>query len=398
VNVSKLYAVPLALACLALVALAGAVRAENVDPNNDDSQRAWSENAGWINAEPANCSNCGLQVGTDKLTGWMWGESTGWINLHCSNNYGPACAGSPAGTWGVTKTPAGALGGFAWGENAGWINFSCQNRHPTPTCASVGNYGVSINPPTGVFSGYAWGENIGWISFSDTAPVAYRVQTLPDTDSDGILNDIDLDDDGDKVFDVDEDDAACDGDSLNPAIRPERLDGVFAGVSDDGDLAIDEALPAGSSGFDCDGDGWKGNQENLIYNDAPSTGRDQDPCGDNGWPSELTGVSNTLNIADIGSFLSPARPFDGHVGPSGITSYNKFNHTLDDTAPFDGVSGIEAPMARWNLANPPHTGTTAINIGDLGALINGGVPSPARPPMFGGLPAFFTSGGLCPWP
>ena len=26
--------------------------AENIDPDNDDSQYAWAENVGWINAEP----------------------------------------------------------------------------------------------------------------------------------------------------------------------------------------------------------------------------------------------------------------------------------------------------------------------------------------------------------
>jgi hypothetical protein len=265
----------------------------------------------------------------------------------------------------------------------------------------------------------------------------------PDSDNDGDPNSTDPDDDNDKVFDIDEgecrDDVdgpdantlvndgcpqigptgesgaqctsstdsdadgyindgcpgmsepvACGGDPLSPARSPERLDTIG---DDDGDGATNEALPAGSSTFDCDGDGWKGNQENLIYNDAPGTGRDQDPCGNNGWGSDLTGASNTLNIADIGSFLSPARGVDDGHG-----TFNKFSHTLDDTAPFNGVSGIEATMARWNLATPPHDGITAINIADLNSLLTGAVGSPARPPMFGGQQAFFTSGGVCPFP
>ena len=38
------------------------VPAENIDPINDGSQYAWGENVGWMNAEPANCSSCGVQV------------------------------------------------------------------------------------------------------------------------------------------------------------------------------------------------------------------------------------------------------------------------------------------------------------------------------------------------
>jgi hypothetical protein len=76
---------------------------------------------------------------------------------------------------------------------------------------------------------------------------------------------------------------------------------------------------------------------------------------------------------------------DGH----GV--FNKFNHPLDD----DGNTVIDAAMARWNLQPPPHLATTLMNIGDLNALITGAVGSGARPPMFGGQPAFFTNGGMC---
>lgn len=215
-----------------------------------------------------------------------------------------------------------------------------------------------------------------------------------DTDGDGISDDVDADDEGDRVNDVDE--GPCGGHPLNANRRPERIDGTFGGADDDGDTEIDEALPTGSSGFDCDGDGWNGNQENLIYGDEPSTGRDQDPCGVNGWAAELSGVSNSLNIADINSFLSPLRASnDGHG------TFKKFNHTLDD----DGVPGIDSDMARWNLSVPPHLAITAINIGDLNGLITGAPGSAARPPMFNGLLAFFTDpdgagplvAGQCPW-
>jgi len=194
----------------------------------------------------------------------------------------------------------------------------------------------------------------------------------------------------------------CGGDPLSPARRPERIDGAFLATDDDADGSMNEVLPAGSSGLDCDGDGWPGDQENLLYGNAPTTVSNQDPCGNNGWPTDLA-ANNALNIADIGSFLNPPRsglnpPVDAH------SAFNKFSHPLDDWGaggPGGGMSPdgtIDPEMARWNLQMPPHAATTAINIGDLNSLITGAAGSPARPPMFNGQQAFFTDGGMCPWP
>ena len=99
------------------------VAAKTIDPTNDDSQYAYTENVGWLDAEPNGDSGSGVQV-------------------------------DDAG-----------LSGFLWAENVGWINFA-------PTSG-----GVNIDPQTGEFSGTAWGENIGWITFADDSPVAYGVNT-----------------------------------------------------------------------------------------------------------------------------------------------------------------------------------------------------------------------------
>jgi hypothetical protein len=58
------------------------------------------------------------------------------------------------------------------------------------------------------------------------------------------------------------------------------------------------------------------------------------------------------------------------------------------------VPDVQDPdIARWDLQP-----SNLIDIGDLNA-INPGVEAPtARPPMFGGQPAFFTNGGQCPFP
>jgi hypothetical protein len=103
------------------------------------------------------------------------------------------------------------------------------------------------------------------------------------------------------------------------------------------------------------------------------------PCGSGGWPADLV-ADNRLNIADLNSFLFPLR---------GNGSFNKFGHPVPD--PSDGN------IARWNLSPD-----TTINIGDLNAL-NPAVSAPsARPPMFGGQPAFFANAGNgvggCPLP
>jgi len=204
-----------------------------------------------------------------------------------------------------------------------------------------------------------------------------------DADGDGIPDSADTSDtDGDSVADFVE--HFCASAANDGARRPERLD---TPGDDDGDTIANEPLPGGSATFDCDGDGWTGAQEMSIFG-AAGTARDQDPCGNNGWASDLTG-NNILNIADIVSFLSPPRPDDGHG------TFNKFNHPLDD----DGDTVVDPLMARWNLQNSPADGpATVINIADLNSLLTGAVGSPARPPMFGGQQAFFTSGGTCPWP
>jgi len=139
--------------------------AENIDPNEDDSQYAYGENVGWLNFEPS--QGDGTQVSQTQLTGYVWAENIGWIILSCENT-------GSCGTvnYGVTNDGAGNLSGYAWSENAGWISFSCNN---TSSCITV-NYGVTIDSD-GNFNGYAWAENIGWINFglADYYVVACKV-------------------------------------------------------------------------------------------------------------------------------------------------------------------------------------------------------------------------------
>jgi len=218
------------------------------------------------------------------------------------------------------------------------------------------------------------GDGDGFPGGVDNCPAEPNPSQM-DTDGDGAGDACDADDDGDLVYDTDE--AACGSDPLLASRRPERIDGAFAGVDDDGDAAIDEALPAGAEAFDCDGDGYLGSEENNVY--QPSTQGDQDPCGANsspptvpaspiGWPADLSASGSSLNrvtLVDVTSFVVPVRYFNTDVG----------THFGD---------------VRWDLKTGKGTFTYDINLNDLTGLIV------RKPAMLGGVRSF--KGPPCPWP
>jgi hypothetical protein len=183
-------------AILALILASTALAAENTDPGDTGAQYAWSENTGWLNAEPGGNGGPGILVDDNTLTGYLWSESTGWVSLSCLNNN--VCS---AREYGVTNDGVGNLAGYAWSENLGWINFSCTS---TGSCAS-GDYGVTIDPATGEFSGRAWNESTGWISFrNQPGATSYGVTTAwpagemcapasdPDLNDDSVVNILDI--------------------------------------------------------------------------------------------------------------------------------------------------------------------------------------------------------------
>jgi hypothetical protein len=220
----------------------------------------------------------------------------------------------------------------------------------------------------------------------------------------------------------------CGSPADDGALVPERVD---TAADDDGDGSFNEALPAVSSAFDCDLDGYAGASEtgsplclDALNNDpaggdtavndgCPASGvaesgancsnafdndydgkvndgcplvgsvseasfrigtGDQDPCGNNGWPSNLYDnptppfeTVNELTIQDITSFVAPER----RLG----------------TAPGDA-----SYSARYDLLPGPGVLPTHINIQDITALLAG---STGNPPMLGGARAY---GGACPFP
>jgi hypothetical protein len=191
------------------------------------------------------------------------------------------------------------------------------------------------------------------------------VNCLPfDLDNNGVNRCTDADDDGDLVADLAE--ATCGADGMDGSERPERVDGVFSGADDDGDGTNDEALPAGASALDCDGDGYTGTTEAHVFEAA---GRDQDSCGVAGWPADLAagGIpssTNRVNILDITSFLAPERRLN--------------------TSPNEGGYSV-----RWDLSPGAGLFAKVINIQDLTSIIS------VRPPMLGSIMA--NNGPVCPW-
>ena len=46
---------------------------------------AWSENAGWLNAEPLGDGGACMRVLEGRAEGWIWSENVGWISLSRHN-------------------------------------------------------------------------------------------------------------------------------------------------------------------------------------------------------------------------------------------------------------------------------------------------------------------------
>jgi len=116
---------------------------------------------------------------------------------------------------------------------------------------------------------------------------------------------------------------------------------------------------------DADGDGYRDLDEAQVIGVGAG-----DPCGANGWPSELLSTppsTNKLDVQDIISFVAPLRRLDTKPGDAGFRQ-------------------------RWDLSPGAGTFASILNIQDATALLNG--PS-GLPPMFSGSRAF---GKVCPFP
>ncbi len=295
---------------------------------------------------------------------------------------------------GFRVTVTGSSGGPAAGSVCGYTGTQPRPSSVVYTCGSLTVAVQSGSAIIGVDTMNAAIPDDTTVTFKETSPDVFEVTnqagsagsvvvgnvtvtpgniaSVTDLDGDGQANQADADDDGDLVSDIAES-SPCDGDPLNKTIRPERIDGIFDNVDDDGDTEVDEALPPGSDTYDCDGDGYTGNAESSIFSGPPQqTQRDQDPCGADGWPLELSSIgfpinsANRINAPDIQTFLSPRRY---------------------DTSPGDGNYNV-----RWDIVPGPNLPIFPkhINLVDLQSLVFN------LPPMFGGATRAM-NGPVCPW-
>ena len=241
-----------------------------------------------------------------------------------------------------------------------------MRRHASPITADNFSAGTQVQfPPPPAPSGTAQSLTIPRLAGDQY----FAIRSVDDgLNYSGVSNVVfvpGLDGDLDGVNDADE--ISCGGDPDNAAVRPERVDGPFAGVSDDGDAEIDESLPAGGANFDCDGDGYKGVTENHVFDG--SGGRDQDPCGANGWPAELSsaGLSdNAITLTDLTSFIAPVRRLE--------------------TSPPDPDFDV-----RWDLSpGAPNPALDHIILTDITNIFL------TKPAMLGSVRQF--GGPVCPWP
>jgi hypothetical protein len=168
---------------------------------------------------------------------------------------------------------------------------------------------------------------------------------ITDADSDGILDDADLDDDSDGYADVAEAGTPLCGNATND-------DNADDAVADDG-------CPGGPAAVGIFSEGQARIGTNRGY-----------PCGNPGWPSDIqsTGLSaNKLDIQDVVSFTSPVRH-------------------LDKSPPNPLYS------TRWDLSPGPAPFANWINIADITTLLFATTGNPA---MFNGTRAFNKT---CPMP
>jgi hypothetical protein len=244
-----------------------------------------------------------------------------------------------------------------------------------PECAvtAPGVTAHSLDVSTGATEDEVWVINCQpggpySISFiNNLTPTGLHVtDPTPGNNTATVVLTVQVDSDGDGVPDGTE--SGCGSNPNVGSSIPERVDGAFSGVDDDGDTSVDEALPAGSESFDCDGDGFVGTTETHVFN--PATDRDQDPCGTDAWGADFVAGSipdstNRVTLADLVTFIAPVRHFGNDVG----------------TTPGD---------VRFDLAPGKGVLLVDINIEDIAKVVI------VSPPMLAGARAF--AGPDCPWP
>lgn len=319
-------------------------------------------------------------------------------------------SGGDDATVGVTYGPTGGVGYTCLATMSGTTNAhvaDCDgvNDYPTGVWVLVTPDNCPTTPNPGQANEDAEDQDNDTALDEDGSTIIGQIVNGIDDDADTLIDEdptgdsagdlCDPDDENDGVYDEAEGMPAfpeirCEGDSLDTQIRPERVDSIFVGVSDDTDAVADEALPAGAGVYDCDGDGYTGDAEDHVYSYNGQTDGDQKTCQEYDlshpnpnseikpslrWPSDFNKDDfpldsfNKITLLDIVSFLAPVKYFRTDVG------------TNPGDVRWDLRPGKQMPFA------------FDIDLPDLVALIAG---DSGNPPMLNGAKAF--GGPPCPWP
>ena len=284
--------------------------------------------------------------------------NSNWMTDYPGDDSDPEIVTDGKGTWRVVWTASEAYNPGGWDVliATSTNNGTTWTSSPQALNSSPGTNYHQWSPRTATDGSGTWLSV--WTDFSwnppDDQDIWYTGVTCVPPDSDC-----------DTIQDVTE--TACGSDPNNAFKIPERRDGSFAGRDDDGDNLVDEALPANSSGHDCDGDGYTGAEEDNIFGAAARA--NQDPCGTGAWPADIVSggdpsSTNLVTITDVLSFVAPVRRIDTSPGETGFSS-------------------------RWDLSTGSGAYQKVINIGDVLSMTS------VVPTMLG-TRAF--AGPSCPWP
>jgi hypothetical protein len=319
----------------------------------------------WASREPFGAANQDYEIVVSRSAdnGASWTAraplNSNWMSDYPADDSDPEIVTDGNGTWRVVWTASNVYNPGGWDALIATSTNNGVNWTATPQALNA-NPGTSVHqwsPRTATDGAGTWIS--AWTEFSwapaDDQDIWYTGAgcIAPDSDCDNIPDTVET---------------QCGSDPNNGGKVPERRDSIFAGRDDDGDNLVDEALPASSAGYDCDGDGYSGAAEDNVFG-AAARGN-QDACGTNAWPADIvTGaapdVPNTVTLADVVSYIAPVRRLDTSPGDPG----------------FD---------VRWDVVPGAGPQMEVVNLTDLTSLVS------VTPPMLGGARAF--GGPACPWP
>jgi len=151
------------------------------------------------------------------------------------------------------------------------FNGNLCNRLGVSANSLCNPYGVVVDGPGNVYVSDSYNSRI--LVYVDPSAAI-------DADGDGVSGTVEL---------------ACGSDPLVASSLPERLD---TPGDDNGDGLVNEALPAGSEAYDCDGDGFSGRVERSVFS-ARDTAGDQKRCGVSAWPPDINSDGLVDMIGDI---------------------------------------------------------------------------------------------------